>query len=102
DGIRDRNVTGVQTCALPISALPRTFWVAGTGPRPITSGANPAEPAVTIRARGVRLYFSTAAAEATIIADAPSLRLDEFPAVTTSPSCVTGRRLASFSTVVPG
>src|SRR5699024_2422439 len=62
-------------------ALPRTFWVAGTGPRPITSGANPAEPAVTIRARGVRLYFSTAAAEATIIADAPSLRLDEFPAV---------------------
>src|SRR5207249_7767011 len=22
DGIRDRNVTGVQTCALPISALP--------------------------------------------------------------------------------
>src|SRR5699024_12011002 len=23
DGIRDRNVTGVQTCALPISLLPR-------------------------------------------------------------------------------
>src|SRR5207249_8632150 len=23
DGIRDRNVTGVQTCALPISYLPR-------------------------------------------------------------------------------
>src|SRR5699024_11222581 len=25
DGIRDRNVTGVQTCALPISYLKRTF-----------------------------------------------------------------------------
>src|SRR5699024_11866602 len=25
DGIRDRNVTGVQTCALPISSLP--CWV---------------------------------------------------------------------------
>src|SRR5207249_6841929 len=26
DGIRDRNVTGVQTCALPIS-LYREFWI---------------------------------------------------------------------------
>src|SRR5207249_6543851 len=27
DGIRDRNVTGVQTCALPISSTPvRHFW----------------------------------------------------------------------------
>src|SRR5699024_11357196 len=25
DGIRDRNVTGVQTCALPISFISRTF-----------------------------------------------------------------------------
>src|SRR5699024_12130451 len=30
DGIRDRNVTGVQTCALPISA--------GTSNDPVTSG----------------------------------------------------------------
>src|SRR5699024_12098610 len=27
DGIRDRNVTGVQTCALPISAAARQFQV---------------------------------------------------------------------------
>src|SRR5207249_6206667 len=30
DGIRDRNVTGVQTCALPISVLPLTqhlWWL---------------------------------------------------------------------------
>src|SRR5207249_5150017 len=26
DGIRDRNVTGVQTCALPISVLPCSIW----------------------------------------------------------------------------
>src|SRR5207249_6657480 len=26
DGIRDRNVTGVQTCALPISLLGQTGW----------------------------------------------------------------------------
>src|SRR5438067_5677469 len=27
DGIRDRNVTGVQTCALPISSPPNAFTV---------------------------------------------------------------------------
>src|ERR1019366_10378370 len=27
DGIRDWSVTGVQTCALPISAWPRVSWV---------------------------------------------------------------------------
>src|SRR5207249_9646057 len=31
DGIRDRNVTGVQTCALPISRL----YVANRRPKPI-------------------------------------------------------------------
>src|SRR5699024_1597213 len=64
-------------------ALSRTFCVADTGPMPLSSGAHPAEAAVPIRARGVRLYFSTAVAEVTILADALSLRLDEFPAVTT-------------------
>src|SRR5699024_8970662 len=29
DGIRDRNVTGVQTCALPIYLLTRTWSIAG-------------------------------------------------------------------------
>src|SRR5699024_11499162 len=33
DGIRDRNVTGVQTCALPISFHPRRPWCSGTGRR---------------------------------------------------------------------
>src|SRR5699024_12011573 len=32
DGIRDRNVTGVQTCALPISDEPdRAQWAGGPG-----------------------------------------------------------------------
>src|SRR5437868_11657639 len=40
DGIRDRNVTGVQTCALPIST-------AHSPPRPATSpGASPTSPAL--------------------------------------------------------
>src|SRR5207249_9400574 len=47
DGIRDRNVTGVQTCALPISVTPPAETSASTGspmvgpkhqtPRPATS-----------------------------------------------------------------
>src|SRR5207249_7149854 len=28
DGIRDRNVTGVQTCALPICRFQPTYWTA--------------------------------------------------------------------------
>src|SRR5207249_9663415 len=31
DGIRDRNVTGVQTCALPISFPLFQFWGPGAG-----------------------------------------------------------------------
>ena len=37
-----------------------------------------------MRARGVRPYFSTAASEATMTAEAPSLSVEELPAVTTS------------------
>src|SRR2546430_6447990 len=32
DGIRDLTVTGVQTCALPISAIPENFAAHGTDP----------------------------------------------------------------------
>src|SRR5699024_12207251 len=32
DGIRDRNVTGVQTCALPISCVAWGFWFFGLLP----------------------------------------------------------------------
>src|SRR5699024_11763057 len=35
DGIRDRNVTGVQTCALPICALGAIFKIQGT---PMSAG----------------------------------------------------------------
>src|SRR5699024_11541341 len=35
DGIRDRNVTGVQTCALPISAEDRTSLLSGLAHDPV-------------------------------------------------------------------
>src|SRR6266704_1799056 len=38
DGIRDRNVTGVQTCALPISSPRSSSWCASVDPM------NPAAP----------------------------------------------------------
>src|SRR5437868_15214853 len=52
DGIRDRNVTGVQTCALPISARPGPTtptpprWTAGSrwAPRIWTSGPRRSPP----------------------------------------------------------
>src|SRR5699024_11973262 len=59
DGIRDRNVTGVQTCALPIScrssrtASPRSAWTTTwrSSRRPTTaSSAEPRHP--TIREGG--------------------------------------------------
>src|SRR5207249_5615329 len=61
DGIRDRNVTGVQTCALPIYHLrsrsrgQRVLIVAGTGP-------------VGIRAAGL---FARAGAEVVITSRKP-------------------------------
>src|SRR5699024_11918365 len=35
DGIRDRNVTGVQTCALPISSLRRIPLKKSSAPQPL-------------------------------------------------------------------
>src|SRR6266705_5120991 len=37
DGIRDRTVTGVQTCALPISASPARTWPGARSCRPRSS-----------------------------------------------------------------
>src|SRR2546430_4657686 len=37
DGIRYLTVTGVQTCALPISYLVVTLWAQATGIAPVTS-----------------------------------------------------------------
>ena len=69
---------------------------------PMTSGATPAEPPSRIRARGARPYFSTAASEATTMAEAPSFRVEALPAVTTEPPFTTGRSPARTSAVVPG
>src|SRR3989441_1580967 len=38
DGIRDKLVTGVQTCALPISCRPSRAWRAVGGPPPCCLG----------------------------------------------------------------
>ena len=82
-------------------ARSRTFSDAGTGPRPMISGARPAEAPSTTRARAVRPYLVTARSLATITAEAPSLSEDELPAVTTEPPFTTGRSLASTSVVEP-
>ena len=76
--------------------------MAGTGPRPMISGARPAEVDSTTRARGVRPYFWAARSETTRIAEAPSLREEELPAVTTPSFLMIGRRPASTSGVEPG
>src|SRR5207249_9148259 len=49
DGIRDRNVTGVQTCALPISGRPaRRCWATSTTrPRNTSASRRPARPGVS-------------------------------------------------------
>src|SRR5699024_10737240 len=56
------SIAPMSSVARPARA--RAFSVAGTGPSPITSGARAAAVAVTIRARGLNRYFSTAAREA--------------------------------------
>src|SRR5699024_11916988 len=51
DGIRDRNVTGVQTCALPISMLKPANWCATT---PLA--VSPGQSSVTVaKNTGLRL-----------------------------------------------
>src|SRR5699024_11879654 len=41
DGIRDRNVTGVQTCALPLSSAVATEMVETAGPSERSLGTDP-------------------------------------------------------------
>src|SRR5699024_11816642 len=57
DGIRDRNVTGVQTCALPIFAAslpePGPFTITSTDFRPCTNAALAAVSAAICAAYGV-------------------------------------------------
>ena len=81
-------------------AFASAFSVAGTGPRPMISGASAAEADATMRARGVSPCRSIAADPATTIAEAPSLSEEELPAVTTPPPATTGRSPARTSSVV--
>src|SRR5438093_13405761 len=53
DGIRDWSVTGVQTCALPISSLPETKLPARSGPqRKRPRRVKAPSPAESRRSRG--------------------------------------------------
>ena len=81
-------------------SLARSFWVAGTGPMPMTRGGTPAETVARMRARGVRPLALAAASEAMIMAQAPSLMPDELPAVTEPPSRNAAGSLARISIVV--
>ena len=63
-------------------ALASAFLVASTGPMPMMRGSTPTTAELTIFAKGFKLYFLTASAEATNTAAAPSFKPDEFPAVT--------------------
>src|SRR5207249_6495339 len=65
DGIRDRNVTGVQTCALPIS-----FVFAATPQVPIQT-CKLAGPAVEAHWSGAIPPASTAEAPLRVVADVP-------------------------------
>src|SRR5207248_8761541 len=50
DGIRDRTVTGVQTCALPISTAPRVSRV----PFPMLRASSQVSPAATTTSPGLK------------------------------------------------
>ena len=70
----------------------------------MTRGSTLATPEETIRATGVSAWAVSASSEASSSAQAPSLRPEEFPAVTLPlPSCrKAGFNFASFSSVVSG
>src|SRR5688500_20246058 len=55
DGIRDYKVTGVQTCALPISALLMALLLAGNGNSSSTSVRNIASNSAMSSAAGLAL-----------------------------------------------
>ncbi|MOA55614.1 hypothetical protein D3C78_1794380 [compost metagenome] len=68
----------------------------------MTRGATPPLAMPRTRARGVRPCFFTAAAEARIIAAAPSFTPEALPAVTVLSGPLTGLSLVSASSVVSG
>ena len=62
-------------------------------------GSTPTTEEVTIFAKGLRLYCSTASPEATITVAAPSFNPEAFPAVTDPSFLKAGRNLANDSKV---
>ena len=94
------SITSISSMRSP--AMPSAFWVAGTGPMPITRGGTPAAAMATIRAIGVNPCASRPLADASNSAAAPSLTPDALPAVTVMPSPLTPLRAASCSGLVLG
>ena len=82
--------------------LASSFWTAGIGPRPMTSGRIAATVEATIRTFGVNPSSAAFSSLITNSAAAPSLSGQELPAVTEPPSLNTGFNAASPSIVVPG
>ena len=80
-------------------ALANAFWLAGTGPIPMTRGATPAVALATMRAIGFNPCDDSAACDASNKAAAPSLIPDALPAVTDDPGPFTPGNFASFSSV---
>src|SRR5256886_10921508 len=68
DGIRDLTVTGVQTCALPISELLRSL-PPGALPRPLTYDARAALVHIALRLGGREAYHRLVATPGAPIAD---------------------------------
>ena len=78
------------------------FRVAPIGPRPMTSGEQPATAIERIRASGVRPWSFAYSSDVTSTADAPSVSGEEVPAVTVPVSRNAGFSPASASLLVPG
>ena len=83
-------------------ARSRALRVAGTGPMPITSGAQPATAMPRMRARTGRPCARAKAPEVTSSAAAPSVSGELVPAVTEPSASKAGLSSASLSTVVSG
>lgn len=79
-----------------------TFWIAGTGPKPMISGGTPTVEYATTRANGFKLCFDAADSEANRTDAAPSQIPDAEPAVTTPSFLKTGCSFANDSIVVFG
>mmetsp|Transcript_12643 Transcript_12643/g.19425 ORF Transcript_12643/g.19425 Transcript_12643/m.19425 type:complete len:207 (-) Transcript_12643:625-1245(-) len=85
-----------------VPAAARAPAMAGTGPMPMISGAQPARPQPASRASGVRLYLATAASLASSTLPAPSLMPEALPAVTHPSFLNTGLRERIFSSWTSG